>query len=120
MPLPVCWTVAGRERMPTLRLPSGVEEGQAVSLGGWLKAMLFAIPLGRTSGFLQSVQAVRPTRRNNLITTRCDFRSSESITNSEEQVMSIRISVPIGDDPVQQQAAADGNAVQDTCNLTAV
>ena len=34
--------------------------------------------------------------------------------------MSNRTAVANGADPVQQQAAADGNAVQDACNLTAV
>ena len=34
--------------------------------------------------------------------------------------MSNRTSVANGADPVQQQAAADGNAVQDACNLIAV
>jgi hypothetical protein len=34
--------------------------------------------------------------------------------------MSNRTAVANGADPVQQQAASDGNAVQDACNLTAV
>lgn len=34
--------------------------------------------------------------------------------------MSNRTAVANGADPVQQQAAADGNAVQDACNLVAV
>ena len=34
--------------------------------------------------------------------------------------MSNRIAVANGADPIQQQAAADGNAVQDACNLVAV
>ena len=34
--------------------------------------------------------------------------------------MSKRYAVANGADPVQQQAAADGNAVQDACNLIAV
>ena len=34
--------------------------------------------------------------------------------------MSNRTAIANGADPVQQQAAADGNAVQDACNLTAV
>lgn len=34
--------------------------------------------------------------------------------------MSNRTAVANGTDPVQQQAAADGNAVQDACNLVAV
>lgn len=34
--------------------------------------------------------------------------------------MSIRTAVVNGSNPVQQQAAADGNAVQDACNLVAV
>ena len=34
--------------------------------------------------------------------------------------MSNRTAVANGADPIQQQAAADGNAVQDACNLVAV
>lgn len=34
--------------------------------------------------------------------------------------MSNRTAVANGADPVQQQAAADGNAIQDACNMTAV
>lgn len=34
--------------------------------------------------------------------------------------MSKRTAIANGADPVQQQAAADGNAVQDACNLVAV
>lgn len=34
--------------------------------------------------------------------------------------MSKRTAVANGADPVQQQAASDGNAVQDACNLVAV
>lgn len=34
--------------------------------------------------------------------------------------MSNRTAVANGTDPIQQQAAADGNAVQDACNLVAV
>ncbi len=34
--------------------------------------------------------------------------------------MSNRTAIANGADPVQQQAAADGNAVQDACNLTAI
>lgn len=34
--------------------------------------------------------------------------------------MSNRTTVANGADPVQQQAAADGNAVQDACNLVAI
>ena len=34
--------------------------------------------------------------------------------------MSKKIAVANGADPVQKQAAADGNAVQDACNLVAV
>lgn len=34
--------------------------------------------------------------------------------------MSNRTAVAKGADPIQQQAAADGNAVQDACNLVAV
>lgn len=34
--------------------------------------------------------------------------------------MSNRTAIADGADPIQQQAAADGNAVQDACNLTAV
>lgn len=34
--------------------------------------------------------------------------------------MSNRTAVANGADPVQQQAAADGNAIQDACNLVAV
>ena len=34
--------------------------------------------------------------------------------------MSNRTAVANGADPIQQQAASDGNAVQDACNLVAV
>jgi len=38
----------------------------------------------------------------------------------EEQTVSNRTAIAKGADPIQQQAAADANAVQDACNLVAV